>query len=150
METAWTRFRWTQDLTGMFENVWKYLCDLTYFARSQPIVHSRHLWASVENNSSCSTSKQFSWTFVLFFFSSEERRSFLFFLSVDLCFLSLTSGYKADRQNSPNGKHYLWLSSPFQRLGSVCCRLHSSPSYQRAWKTEHRCSLTHLLFTLMQ
>lgn len=63
----------------------------------------------------------------------------------------LTSGYKADRQNSPNGKHYLWLSSPFQRLGSVYCRLHSSPLYQRAWKTEKQQQrLTHLLFTLMQ
>lgn len=48
----------------------------------------------------------------------------------------LTSGYKADRQNSPNGKHYLWLSSPFQRLGSVYCRQRSSLLYQRAWKRE--------------
>lgn len=63
----------------------------------------------------------------------------------------LTSGCKADRQNSPNGKHYLWLSSPFQRLGSVYCRLHSSLLYQTAWKTEeHRQRLTHLPFTLMQ
>lgn len=59
----------------------------------------------------------------------------------------LTSGYKADRQNSPNDKHYLWLSSPFQRLGSVYCRLHSSPLYRRALKTEeHRQRLAHLLF----
>lgn len=50
----------------------------------------------------------------------------------------LTSGYKADRQNSPNGKHYLWPSSPFQRLGSVYCRLHSSPLYQRACERKHR------------
>lgn len=50
----------------------------------------------------------------------------------------LTSGYKADRQNSPNGKHYLWPSSPFQRLGSVYCRLRSSPLYQRACEREHR------------
>lgn len=61
---------------------------------------------------------------------------FVLFWCVLLCAarwsLILTSGCRADRQNSPNGKHYLWLSSPFQRLGSVYCRLRSSPLYRRA------------------
>lgn len=44
----------------------------------------------------------------------------------------LTAGCRADRQSSPNGKHYLWPSSPSQRQGSVYCRQHNSRWYQRA------------------
>lgn len=44
----------------------------------------------------------------------------------------LTAGCRADRQSSPNGKHYLWPSSPSQRQGSVYCRQRNSRWYQRA------------------
>lgn len=51
---------------------------------------------------------------------------------VCVCNCVLTAGCRADRQSSPNGKHYLWPSSPSQRQGSVYCRQHNSRWYQRA------------------
>lgn len=53
-------------------------------------------------------------------------------ISLVNCSPNLTSGDRADRQSSLNGKRCLWLSSPSQRQGSVYCRLHSSLSPQRA------------------
>lgn len=44
----------------------------------------------------------------------------------------LTAGCRADRRSSPNGKHYLWPSSPSQRQGSAYCRQRNSRWYQRA------------------
>lgn len=48
------------------------------------------------------------------------------------CSPNLTSGGRADRRSSLNGRRCLWLSSPSQRRGSAYCTLHSSPSPQRA------------------
>lgn len=65
------------------------------------------------------------------------------------CSPNLTSGGRADRRSSLNGRRCPWLSSPFQRQGSSYCRPHSSLSPRRACRgregNKQTCSLDTLI-----
>lgn len=70
-------------------------------------------------------------------------------ISLANCSPNLTSGGRADRRSSLNGRRCLWLSSPSQRQGSAYCRLHSSPSPRRACSREEEATRRPWVWTHM-